>query len=355
MQQRSPVVTGVLIALAVIGILLLLWALRLAAGVVLVLLIAMVLATGMDPLVERMQSWRVPPRRWRLPRGLSIALILLLALLLLGGLLSIILIVAWQQGQALWEQIPTIAESAEAWLGDLRERYPQIPPFSELAREAQNQLSTAAGYLARTAAAILGAVGAVVYGVAVLVLTFYLQLEKEGICRSFAMLLPETRRHDILSAMSEAGARMGGWVRGQLLLAGIVFTSISLAMWLLGVPYPLLFGLIGGIAELVPMLGPFAAGVIAIPIAFLTGGLWVGVGALVFFAVLSQVEEHVLAPKIMKSQVGLSPLVTILALLAGAGMMGAVGALLAVPLAAGVRVLILRLVVPAIRQSWARR
>lgn len=349
--RRSPVANGVLIALAVLGILLGLWLLQQLRAMVVLVLIAVVIATGVDPLIERMLQWRLPPRGWQLPRALAILLVLLGALLVFGAILLFIGSVAWTQGQLLWQRLPEYASRVQGWIADLRVQYPQIPEPENLAGQVRQQLGRIGNYTWRTATAVFGVLGGVLSSLTVLVLTFYLLLEKEGVGHAFFSIIPRRRRRAISDALSEAGDRMGGWLRGQLMLAAIVVAVVSVVMWLLGMPYPLLLGLIGGIAELIPMLGPFVAGLIAVPIALLTMPMWVTISAIIFFVVLSQVEGNWLAPRIMQSQVCLSPLTTIVALLAGAGLLGVVGALLAVPLAAGLRIILIRLAVPAIQQT----
>jgi predicted PurR-regulated permease PerM len=87
MQPRSPIVTGVLIALAVIGMLVVLWLMQRLSAVIVLILIATVIATGIDPLIDRMERWRLPPRSWKLPRALAILLVLFGVLLIFTGMM----------------------------------------------------------------------------------------------------------------------------------------------------------------------------------------------------------------------------------------------------------------------------
>lgn len=348
--NRSPVVTGILIALSIMGILLAGWLIVKLKALVVLLLISVVLASGIDPVVQWIHRQRLPPKGWQVPRALAILLVLLGALLVFVGIVVFIGSVAWSQGLLLWERLPLYTAAVQDWFADLRAQYPQIPPITDLGEQARRQLGQMGSYAFQTIAAVFGVLGGLVSTLTVMVLTFYILHEKEGIGQSFMTLISPQQHDRVKVAFSEAGNRMGGWLRGQLVLAGIVTAIVSVGMWALGIPYPLLLGLIGGIAELIPMLGPFAAGAIAIPIAFISHPTWVGVATLVFFVVLSQVEGNWLAPRIMQSSVGLSPLTSILALLSGAALLGVVGALLSVPLAAGLKSIIVRLVVPALNR-----
>lgn len=351
MPNRSVVANGVLIALAVLGILIGLWLVVRLSALIVLIFIAMILSTGIDPVVQRIHGWRLPPGGWQVPRALAILMVLLGALVIFIGILLFIVSVAWTQGMLLWERMPIYMESLQGLFEQLRRQYPQIPPISDLTVKAQEQLGQLGNYAFRTAVAVFGLLGGLFSTLTVLVLTFYMTMEKRGIAQSFLSLIPPNRQVGVRLAFTEAGEKMGGWLRGQLLLAGIVTFVISVAMLALDIPYALLLGLIGGIAELIPMLGPFVAAVIALPIAFATKSTTIFILTLVFFIVLSQVEGNWLAPRVMESSVGLSPIASILALLAGAALLGIVGALLAVPLAAGLRVLIVRLALPAIQRS----
>ncbi|MBW3622418.1 MAG: AI-2E family transporter [Armatimonadetes bacterium] len=351
MQSRSALANGVLIALAVIGILLGLWVLSKLSAIVILALIALILSSGIDPVVQSIHNAKLPPRGWQIPRAFAILIVLLGALLLFAGIFIFITSVAWSQGLLLWERMPIYMASLQGYFEELRRIYPQIPPLSQLTVQARQQLGQVGSYVFQTAAAVFGILGAFFSTFTVLVLTFYMTLEKRDIRSFFLSLISIRQRDEVSAALAEAGEKMGGWLRGQLTLAMIVTAVISIAMLLLGIPYAMLLGLIGGVAELIPMLGPFAAGAIAIPVAYATQPTWVFIATLVFFIVLSQVEGNWLAPRIMQSSVGLSPLTSILVLLSGAALLGVVGALISVPLAAGFRVFLIRLVVPAIRRA----
>jgi predicted PurR-regulated permease PerM len=351
MRPRSPLTTGIFIALAVIAILLALWLIYRLQAVIVLILIATIIATGVDPLIDRMQGWRLPPRAWQLSRALSILLVLLGTLVIFSAITLYIGSVAWLQGSQLWENLPSYTTAVQDWLEDLRQRYPQIPPLADVIPLAREQLGRFAGYAAETTTAIFGVLGGLVSLLTVLVLTFYIILAEKPLKQTFLSIIPPQHQTSISDTLGEAGSKMGGWLRGQLILAGITAVVISAGMWLLGMPYPLLLGLIGGIGNLIPLLGSFLAGLVAVPIALLTKPVWVLIAVIVFFVVLGQVEGNWLAPRIMASQVELSPLSSILALLVGIALLGVVGALLAVPLAAGLRIILIRLVVPAIQRA----
>jgi len=128
-------------------------------------------------------------------------------------------------------------------------------------------------------------------------------------------------------------------VRGELLLVVIVATLLSLAFWLDGEPYWLLVGAFAGIVELVPIVGPIGAGVLAVGVG-LTAGWGVAIGAGIAVLILRQLEDYVIAPRIMGHAVGLSPLVVLVSVLAVGYLLGWLYVLIAIPIAAIVSTLI---------------
>lgn len=351
--DRSAVLTAVLAFLAILGIALGLWLLVRLHSIVVLLLISIVFATGLAPGVVWLERKKI--RRRNIPRALAILLVFVLAAIIALGALTLIVVPVVREAIQFAENAPQYLTAVQDWLGDLHARYAWIPDYAGLVDRAQRQLGSVGNYLLASAPAAFGFFGSVLSVVTVIVLTFYLLSGFEGIKKTFIALLPRDQEKKANTVLSNMASTMGGWLRGQLLLAGIVGTSTALAMLLIGVPYPFVIAVIGAIGELVPMVGPFAAAIPAIIILAVQGNTVGLILALVFFTILANVEGNYLAPKIMQKQVGLSPLTTLIALLAGASLLGLVGALLAVPLAAGLRVLFLEVVTPAVRKSVGRK
>jgi predicted PurR-regulated permease PerM len=132
--------------------------------------------------------------------------------------------------------------------------------------------------------------------------------------------------------------KVSAWLGGQLLLAGVIGGSAALALWVMGVPYFYVLALIAALGELIPIIGPLLAAIPAIAVAA-TVSPALALGVAIFFLVQQQFENHVLVPKVMSRQVGVSAVVVIIALMLGGALMGIVGAILAVPSAAILHVL----------------
>ena len=346
---RHPVAVGVKIALAVLGLLLALWLLVQVRAIVVLLLIALTLATGIFPVVKMLQAPALPPGGWHLPRWLAVLAPLLGILAAALGLFYFLGSVLWTEGAQAWSDVPGYVDGWSDRLAGLRERFPQLPSGPDLGAMVQDDLGRAGHYLWETTSAVLGVLGGLGSALTVLVLTFYMLLEREKLDAAFLSLIPPAQQERVSQATGEALRTMGGWLRGQIILVALMTTIIAGAMALLGLPHPILLGMVGGLGELIPMVGPILAGLIAVPLAFMFMPLWVALTAIVFFLVLSIVEANVIVPKVMESNVNLPPVFTVVAVLAGATLSGVAGALLALPVAAAMRVYLRRLVVPAIQ------
>jgi predicted PurR-regulated permease PerM len=187
-------------------------------------------------------------------------------------------------------------------------------------------------------AAVWGVLGGVFGLVTILIVAFYLLVDSESIVRTFVRLFPRSERARVLDACHRVATKVSAWLAGQLLLAGIIGTTAALGLWLMSVPYFYVLALIAAVGEMIPVVGPLLAAVPAILVAF-TVSPALALGVAVFFILQQQFENHILVPKVMERQVGISAVVVIIALLLGGSLLGIMGAILAVPTAAILSVL----------------
>jgi predicted PurR-regulated permease PerM len=168
--------------------------------------------------------------------------------------------------------------------------------------------------------------------VAILVISFYLSVMKNGIENFLASVVPDRYEGYVTDLWRRVEVKVGLWLQGQMLLALIVGLLVFIGLTLLKVKFALLFGILAMLLEIVPIAGPVIAAIPAILMAFVqapTLGLWV----LIMWVAIQQTESHALVPLILGKTTGLNPVVVILAILIGAQLAGIVGALLAVPVA----------------------
>jgi predicted PurR-regulated permease PerM len=328
---RAAIVVG-LTALAVVA----LFAMYVAAHALLLIYISMLVAIGFGPLVRAIEHQkRIPVGSRRLPRWLAILAVYLviLGVLTIVGILVIPPLV--DQGGELWAQLPRFLDRAQEFLVDRGLLEHQVT-LGEAVRQAPDASGTAVG---TAATAVAWTVKTLLSVVTVLVLTFYLLVESEALSIGFARLFARENRPRVLDASRKISTKVSAWLSGQLILAGTIGASAAVFLYLLGVPYFYVLALLAAFGEMIPVVGPFLSAIPAILVALAVSprtALYVAI----FWLLQQQVENHLLVPKVMQRQVGVSPVIVLVALLIGGSLLGIIGAVLAVPTAAIVQVVI---------------
>ncbi len=164
----------------------------------------------------------------------------------------------------------------------------------------------------------------------VFVLSIYMSLDWKNIKRRFVSLFPERLEEEVEDTIAEVERNVGHWVKGELILMLVIGVATFLGLLLLDVKYPLALGIVAGLLEIVPMLGPILSAIIAAIIGFADAPIK-GVGVIALFIIIQQLENNLLVPKIMQKVSGFSPIIILLALLIGSEFFGIVGAIVAVP------------------------
>ena len=313
------------------------WSLYLARHAVLLLYMSALVAIGLAPTVALIERQTLPGSSRRLPRWLAILLIYLTFLVALVALGQLVITPLVQQAQAFWSALPQMLEQGQQWLLDLG-----LVGGEVSLQDAAAPLggSDAVGTLVN---AVWGFFGGVFGIVTILILAFYLLLEAHPLVRTFVRLFPEDERPRVERASGRVSAKVSAWLGGQLLLAGIIGSTAALALFLMGVPYFYVLALIASLGELIPIVGPLLAAIPAIAVG-LSVSPALALGVALFFFLQQQFENHILVPKLMERQVGVSAVGVIVALLVGGSLLGIVGAILAVPTAAILQVIVAELV-----------
>jgi predicted PurR-regulated permease PerM len=170
-------------------------------------------------------------------------------------------------------------------------------------------------------------------------LAFYMSVEENGIKHFLVSVTPEKHKRYVASITDRIKDSMGKWLLGQLLLMLIIAVTVWLGLLLVGVPHALLLGVFAGIMEIIPYVGPIIGAVPGVILGFIASPT-IGFFAILVYVATQQLENHVIVPQVMKKAVGLSPITVILVLLIGAKLAGAMGAILAVPIAAAVSIFV---------------
>jgi len=303
----------------VVLILAFLWFVR---DVVAIVIVSVLLAALIDPFADWFQKHRIP-------RALAVLVIYFILLLLLA-LVSVLIIPPFV------EQITALltnfgyADQVSAYLDHIR---------AFAIKQEFGNLSEFAGAFNQVLATLSGFVGAIVATVLVLVLTFYMVVEEKAARGFFKSIAPKKHEPHLAKLLSKMQKKVGSWLRGQIVLGLIVGVASYVGLTLLGVKYALVLAIIAGLFEIVPYIGPTVAAIPAVALAFIQDP-FKGVLVLILYIAIQQLENNVLVPKIMQKVTGLNPIISIVALLVGVKVAGIVGAILAVPVAAMIAVLL---------------
>jgi len=177
-----------------------------------------------------------------------------------------------------------------------------------------------------------GLVGGVTFVLAVLVLSFYLTVSKDGVSDFLIAVFPESMEDKILDLYQRTKKRIGNWFQGQMMLSLIVGTTVFIGLTLLDIRFALALALTAAVFELIPIVGPIFAGALAVSVA-LSQSITLGISVLVLFLIIQQLENNILVPLVMRKSTGVHPVMILVAILGGAQIAGFVGVLLAVPVA----------------------
>lgn len=309
----------------IIVILLILFFLFLIQDVLVIAFVAVVFASAVDPWIDALH-------RRKIPRPLGILVIYAVVI----GLLALIVVLF----------VPAIADQVR----QLSEKFPEIidrliSQFSSAQQTQQGQtlistidktLQSFNDSLARVTSSIFIGVasffGGLVSLIGVLVLTFYMTAEEQGIKKFLVAISPTQYQPFVVQIFLRVQRRMGNWLRGQLILGLIIGTLSFIGLWILGVPYPLVLALLAGVTELVPIIGPVIGAIPAVFIAFVDSP-WKGLFVVILYLIIQQLENNLIVPKVMQRVTGLNPIVVVLVMLIGAKLAGVLGLILAVPIA----------------------
>ena len=324
-----------LIRYALVGIAItaaLLWALYLTRDALLIVYVSVLVAIGLSPMVRSLERRRLPGGG-QLPRWAAILIIYacVVGALVLVGILIIPPLI--DQAQALWTAFPNLLHQAQQWLIDRGLLTRELT-----VREAVQQAPGGADTVGAVVGAVSGVIGGVFGVITILILAFYLLLETDAIVSTLVRLFPADERDRVEDASRRIVIKVSAWLGGQLLLGGIIGSTAAIGLWLLGVPYFYVLALIAGIGELIPIVGPILSAIPAVAVAF-TVSPTLALAVVPFYFAQQQLENHVLVPRVMSKQVGLSAALVIISLLIGGSLLGILGAILAIPTAGILQVL----------------
>jgi predicted PurR-regulated permease PerM len=327
-------------SLVIIGVgalgLLTLWQLR---GLLVIVMVAIVVAASISPVVVALEQ------RLHLPRWLAV---LVAYVGLVATVISIGLVIGpavFRQIERLIRQLPTFIDILRASVEYWALRISDAPP--ELIRQLFDMQALTRWVIGSTQQVVLRSYGitrGIVGGVFSLILTLlisgYMVADSKTLLRSVIQFFPKPWNERLKTQIAPVSYRMGGYLRGRIIVSVILGLATTLGLSLLGLgEFALGLGAIAGVTNLIPFVGPILGSIPALIVALSLGG-WTVLWVLILFVVIQNLETYVMDPILVGSTVGIHPLYQLLAVLGGVQVLGIIGALIVPPWFAGVSVLV---------------
>ena len=317
------------------------WLLYRFSYIVFILFIAIVMGTVMRPVV----TWL---HRRGIPQVAGVIFVYLLLLALLISFVVVLFPLVIEQGTTIASEVPDYYQNLREWMVNYPNQWivrlseflpatlPGLEPLEQTGEQVLASAIQALGYVATSVKIIL-------IFAAILILAFHWTLDGPRTIQSLLLLVPWDQRESISELISAIETKLGFYLAGQAALSLVIGTMALVAYLLIGLPNALVLALIAGVMEAVPMIGPLLgaipAGVVALSIAP-SKLVWVIVATIV----IQQAENSLLIPRIMRKAVGVNPFVSLLAIFAFSSLFGIAGALMAIPIAAILQLLLDRFV-----------
>lgn len=321
LDYSTKVILRVVLILLALGFL---WVVR---DIVIILLLALVLASAMEPVVDYLN-------RRRVPRSVSVLSAYIIVLALVALITSLMAPTVIEQFRVLSQNLPQYAVEVQA-------RYPNLTllfggaDLNTIAQKLFSDSTNTDAIFSRT----LGLFNGLFALVTVLVVSYYLVAADRGMKKFVSDLVPPIHQPLVIGLIEKIQRKMGLWVVGQVILSIFIFALTYIGLTILGVEYALFLALLAGLFEVIPYVGPFLSAVPAVFFALIQSPPLV-IAVIILYVLIQKTEGYILVPKVMEKTVGTSPLVVLLALLIGFKVAGILGLLLAVPLAGALTVVI---------------
>lgn len=304
----------------------------LISDVLILFFVALVFSSGLDPWVD----WL---KKRKLPRSISVLLLYLIVF-------SILTLVLYSLIPPIIKEVNDMSNNFPRYLESISSRYSDLKDYSAkygLLDNVKGFLDFVSGYLSTTASGIFFTVtnifGGIFSFILILVLTFYMVVEESAMKKLVWSIAPERHQPYLMHLINRVQIKIGYWLRGQLILALTLAIMAYIGLLILGVNYALILAVLVGLFSFIPYMGAILGSIPTLLIAFTQSSL-LAVLVIILFYIIHFIEGNFLYPKIMEKAVGLNPIISILAMLAGFKLAGFIGAILSIPVTAAVAVFI---------------
>jgi predicted PurR-regulated permease PerM len=301
--------------------------------VIFLLFLGILLATAIEPVVNYL-------RRGPFGRGTGTLAVYTVIVLILGTISAVTIPSLAAESDQFFASIPGKVGALRPYAEQLRPQMLEEMATHTIDRVGEQVSNPAVPVDDQSLMQLIASVGHYLLNfLTVFFLAFYWLVERPSIKRALLRIVPPSRARLVNVVWLEVEQKLGGWVRGELLVMGIMATLAGVGFWFLGLPNPVLLGVLAGVAELIPMIGPIVGFAPAVLVA-LGISPWTALIVVIYAIIIQQVESNVVVPRIMGHTVGVSPLTVVLGILIGFILYGLPGAFLAVPVAGAIQVIV---------------
>lgn len=308
-----------------------LWVLR---DLALAVIMAVIIASSIEPLVNFLG-------RYRMPRVPAVLIIYIFAAGLVVGIFYAFAPLLVTELTDLSEKLPSAAQvlNQSAFRGDsgaIKKGEMFIAQVSEGA--SLQDLIFSFGKIFSTSKSFLSTAGSVFGGffsfILIVILSFYFAVQKNGIENFLKAVIPFDKEAYLIDLWERSREKIGKWMKGQMLLGILIFILVYLGLTIFGVPYAFLLALLAGVLEIIPVFGPIISAIPGIALAFSSGGVSLAFVVAGFYLLVQQFESHLIYPLVVRKIVGIPPILSILSLIIGYELIGFIGILISVPVMA---------------------
>lgn len=319
--------TSTIIRVIIIG--LLFYAAYLLKGLLLILLMAVVIASSIEVGTKMFLKRGIP-------RLLAVIFIYLVTGLLLLGTIYFILLPLLSESTQVLNTLPGYLSSESIQTSTFLSNQPFVSNFSNTIdlKDVVQQINIIINNLTSgTFNTVAGIFGGILNSILIVVISFYLSVKEDGVHNFLKIITPLKHEVYVLSLWKRAQHKIGLWMQGQLILAVIMGVLVFLGLTLLNIPNALLLAVLAGVFEIIPLFGPILASIPAIALSFMGGGISSVILVAGLYLIIHQFENHLIYPLVVKKVTGVSPVISIVALVAGFELAGFLGLILSVPIA----------------------
>ena len=338
LNRRNPFLIGFVGGLGVLLAYAAFLGLRNAASILVLIFIALFLAMGLNPAVMRLRTWGVP-------RGGAVAIVALTVVALLaGGLVALIPPLVTQTTQLI-DNLPEFIQSLQRnqTINDVVQRY-------DILTKVQDAVN--AGTLGNVFGGVVGGAkllfGTIFNILTVLVLTIYFMAAFDRIKEGAYALVPASRRTRVRLLTDEILGKVGAYMVGALAIAVLAGAATFVFALIIGLVYPFALAVVVAVCDLIPQIGA-TLGAVIVSLVAVASSLTAGIISILFFIVYQQVENYLIYPTVMRRSVKVSDVAAIVAALLGVALFGVIGALVAIPMVAGIQLIMREVVLPAMQ------